>query len=709
MPLINLTTDLKTLQYGNDRPGGGSSGQPYVKAPVPGVDTAATNPRYDQFMDFYALNRNTHDFPIRGGSVSLSAEGRFTTPAGEIDRLRIRAFISDPQKGAIFLKKQVGLQLSNPKTQVPSALGFAGSSAIGGFLEITRVYSPTGINTLQQVSSQGTGTHIPRHGLYPSYTGTFAQTYEDYARRDNTAATNRLAILATAKLNTSQPIYTPSQGIFKKTAQYGISLLSNEILNYEGGPGSVYGIGNTVIKRVVNTDTSRVYNTIAFSYKTLQDQKTYDTFLDRAHPQIQDFRQIINKQAGGNPRQLTSDYKTLNREDRLKTGKRGAIGRYRTSYLSTDDSKQDLLNKQKLFTYTETDQAPWDVQQENCAPPANDMIKFAFECLDNDTPGNAIAILFRSFLTSFSDNNQAELNSFKYLGRGETFRTYQGFDRSISFGFRIVAFSRDELQPLYRKLNHLISQVYPDYSQANKFMRGGVVKLTIGDYLYRVPGFLESVNVTVDNNYSWEIDLEGKNPLYHLLFDNKTRQLPQIVDVQCSFKPIHNILPRRESANNPVVPLIADTAIPYFGSGDISRLAKQATSPAQAEEAAPTIKFSKTDEFIPPPVRTAEVIVGNSQATTVFLPSSATNLYPGTRQMTPEELAQQQSGQGWAPQPLQDNQSFWQQQDLPNNMFTTPGFIGPPTQEDYSGQFVYGENGEVIGTINTNQGTVPTQ
>ena len=35
MPLINLRTDLKSLKYGKDTPGGGYSGQPYIQAKIP--------------------------------------------------------------------------------------------------------------------------------------------------------------------------------------------------------------------------------------------------------------------------------------------------------------------------------------------------------------------------------------------------------------------------------------------------------------------------------------------------------------------------------------------------------------------------------------------------------------------------------------------------------------------------------------------------
>ncbi len=45
MPLLDLKTDLKSLKYGNDRPGGGDSGQPYQQvAPAMDVYKTMTNP-----------------------------------------------------------------------------------------------------------------------------------------------------------------------------------------------------------------------------------------------------------------------------------------------------------------------------------------------------------------------------------------------------------------------------------------------------------------------------------------------------------------------------------------------------------------------------------------------------------------------------------------------------------------------------------------
>jgi hypothetical protein len=248
---------------------------------------------------------------------------------------------------------------------------------------------------------------------------------------------------------------------------------------------------------------------------------TYDTILNKnttpGLTKITDFRlsvqdQDIKKQAW--------DYNRQSLESKFYIG----IGNYK-----------DKMNKLMPFIFS-SNTDPWS---SDLVPTgeSKDIIKFVFECVDNDNPSTSVAIFFRAFLTAgLTDNNTAELNGFKYMGRGETFYTYQGFTRSINFSFRIAAGSSEELIPLYTKLNRLISQVYPDYSDKTSVMRAPLVKVTVGDYLFRMPGFLESVNVTIDNNATWEIE-EGK-------------QLPQYLDVNIAFKPIFKNLPERSKVDN---------------------------------------------------------------------------------------------------------------------------------------------------------------
>ena len=57
------------------------------------------------------------------------------------------------------------------------------------------------------------------------------------------------------------------------------------------------------------------------------------------------------------------------------------------------------------------------------------------------------------------------------------------------------------MQPIYQKMVYLASATAPTYS--NNFMRGTLVRLTVGDYVYALPGFLEQVNYTWQTDYPW--------------------------------------------------------------------------------------------------------------------------------------------------------------------------------------------------------------
>lgn len=574
MPLINFKTNLTSLRFGMDQPGGGDSGQPFIQSPIPSAynDNIPSIPlSIANFEDIYRLNRTSLDYPIRGGAISSLANGTYTTNAALVDTERIKKFFKSAPEGEAFINKQKGLQLTNPLTQVPNSLQFVGLNLGNSVIPVTQVYNPK--NTLAQVGVQGTGVHFNRHGNSPSVYEPIYQTYQYIAGapENNTATTNRLSILRALKLlgNTNfiiDPNTFESVGIDPYLAsKLGISTIQNQLFNYSGGPGSNYGIGFTRIFRYTNTDitkTSQVnpdpqfavngvltnpYSAIALSYQQIAEQNTRGYGNNPTNLEVQDFRKQTNN---GNPYIPHSrfDY-AVNLQSYYHVGAPGKSD-FRTNYTQPGFSYGvDELNKLNPFYFDPNKVDLWDAAGYN----SKDLIKFAFECIDNDNPAQSVGLIFRAFFDGqISDTNVAEYNSFKYLGRGETFRTYQGFDRSIGFTFKVFAQSRQEMQPLYKKINQLISQVYPDYSPEYNLMRGNVVRLTIGDYLYRVPGFLENVNVTIDNsNTPWEI-------LLNEFTEDDVRQLPHMVTIQCTFKPIMDILPRKENYLNQFVPLIAN-------------------------------------------------------------------------------------------------------------------------------------------------------
>jgi hypothetical protein len=571
MPLINFRTDLTSLRYGADRPGGGSSNQPYMQFPIDNASTPS------QIRAFYEINRTSLDFPVRGGAITQLLTGGTGIITSTIDRQRIEKFFNDAPRGTAFIEKQRGLQLTNPRMQVPNATAIGADSIanigiVNSFIPVTNVYNP--INTLAQVQVQGTGAHFNRHGVAPNLYENPRQTYAYIAGapQNNTAATNRLSILRALKIvgNTNflvNPDLIGGVGVDPTLVdRMGISPIQSQLFNYIGGPGSVYGIGNTRIFRYTDTNVTKLsqtnadpkftvgdakgvaYSAIALTYQQLATQGT-DTRTPVQQP-IQDFRAQTNE---NNPIIPFSNYEAFNITKTLGIGSPGAPNS-RVSYISRGNRVgEDVLNM--LFPFAVTgNQDPWATGGSQ----TKDIIKFAFECIDNTDPTQAIALVFRAFLEgSITDNNQASYNTFKYLGRGETFRTYQGFDRSIGFTFKMFAQSRQEMLPMYTKLNQLMSQVYPDYSPDYGIMRGNVVKLTIGDYIYRMPGFIENINITIDNsNTPWEIVLNQY--LGQGVAENDVRELPHMVAIQCTFKPIMDILPRKVSKDNPWVPLIVN-------------------------------------------------------------------------------------------------------------------------------------------------------
>jgi hypothetical protein len=507
MPLIDLKTNLKTLRFGNDQPGYGSSGLPYIQTAIPDVLNATGT-----FKPIFRPGSTGNlDFPIRGGAIEFSIGTQTFTLSSQIDKTRIRKFFEDAPRGKAFIQKQIGLQLSNPKTETGNSLyNLAQSTPLPGLLENTRIYN-NGINTLAQVGAQGTGAHAVRHGTLPF--NPLQKNYYDIVNAQNVnddSSTNRLLILQNLKMTsgTSPIVNVENVPDINRVNTLGISLNRNILFQYLGGPGSVYGAGNTTIRRAV--DTTKLKSFSAMNYDQLMSQNSN---FGNAIPKIQDFRDQTGLALDGSYVPWGNN----------QVGER---------FYVAAGSYKDKMNLLYPFGFN-NNVAPWEYNSED----TDDLIKFVFEAISNDDTNYSTAIFFRAFLLAgITDNNSAQLNPFKYMGRGENFYTYQGFDRSISFSFRVAAGSKSELIPMYNRLNSLMSQVYPDYSPNQGIMRAPVVRITIGDYLYRVPGFLESVNLTIDNNTPWEINLDGD-----------LAQLPQVVDVSVSFKPIMDILPRRSS------------------------------------------------------------------------------------------------------------------------------------------------------------------
>ena len=169
----------------------------------------------------------------------------------------------------------------------------------------------------------------------------------------------------------------------------------------------------------------------------------------------------------------------------------------------------------------------------------DDTVDLYFTKINNDGTGNNTYIHFRSYIKGLSDGYNADWKSSRYMGRGEDFYSYNGFKRDISFNFEVPVLSSKEQSSVYSKLNYLASLMAPDYTSGG-FMRGNLVKLTVGDYITDVPGVLTGIDFKIDESAGWNIgrDKDGNKIVGDYV-------MPKLIEVGgFKFLPIHNFVPK---------------------------------------------------------------------------------------------------------------------------------------------------------------------
>ena len=124
---------------------------------------------------------------------------------------------------------------------------------------------------------------------------------------------------------------------------------------------------------------------------------------------------------------------------------------------------------------------------------------------------------------------------------------YQGFDRTVSLGWTVAAQSKQELMPMYQKLNYLASVCAPDYSSEG-YMRGNLIELTVGGYLYNQVGIMTGIDYGVPTESPWEIAINDSSipgaGFEKNRSDNSVKEMPFIINVSgFNFIPIHNFVP----------------------------------------------------------------------------------------------------------------------------------------------------------------------
>lgn len=426
------------------------------------------------------------------------------------DEVRIGKFLSSTE-GLIFISKQNLLE----KTFKPN---------LPNDIYPREVYSP--LSTLTQLAGNPVGLHVNKSGLNPLYFNTEENSYF-FKTRDkyNEEGTNRLAILYQSKI-----VNNGTGSVDLKIAEdFGVKFNdSNFIINT---PLNNY-------KRISETNINSTNSDLLNSpYSTLSSDQLAEK---KRNSELADFRKDVYD--GGPDGTGGYKFKSFLAKGNYEVNNRqttyGTPNHAITKNISDITAKSaspnsiDKINSTRIYSSTEV----------RSSIANSDLVPFYFQVVNNDDPSFYQFIHLRAYLDNFGDNFSSNWQPFKYSGRGENFYIYDSFTRGLNIGFTVAIESRAEQEPQYTKINQLASLTAPDYSRESGFMRGNFVKLTVGDYLIQVPGFIQNLQYTVANNVPWDIarDNDGK-----LLEKTQAKILPMVITATMTFTPVHNFVPKK--------------------------------------------------------------------------------------------------------------------------------------------------------------------
>jgi hypothetical protein len=167
-------------------------------------------------------------------------------------------------------------------------------------------------------------------------------------------------------------------------------------------------------------------------------------------------------------------------------------------------------------------------------------------------------MVFRATIQEISDSHGAAWNPQQMVGRADPNFIYGGYTRDLSVSFDVYATDRDEMQPIYRKLNALAGYTAPTYNPDSISMEAPWMRITIGDLFNQTPVVLKSVGLTFGGSDSpWEINIED---------DPNMMQAPFKVSVSLSFNVVSDYLPQKGGRFYSLAKRFAADATPLAGN-----------------------------------------------------------------------------------------------------------------------------------------------
>lgn len=473
MALFNKLKDtkLKSLKFGQLQSLGDST-EPYIVEDINEVDSPLARARITTMDSGF----------MRGGYIG-AREASIT------DTIRINKFLSDKPKGNNFIAKQIGLQKSNPSIlNIPKLP--------------TQIYNPE--NTLRQVLVNAFGQHIVRHGS--SHIEDITKKYETVTRFNNFNTSN---VFNEPKGNKLFDLYSKLfyKQFFGKKGSFsnlGETIISDNI----GGPNSVYGVGNTTIRRTSFTGNGTIINSALTRSKIVLGTRTQEYV-----PQSAFLNYDNRRTARKNTLPVTTNLiynnimnKAIENQANIRTsiefktgpGKNGStqINVIKFNRPIKNDSSDEMLT----YSYTRDDDS---------LPHVIFTIIDPFNTTSTATKALSVPLRFKSFITGYQESYTSNWSDIKYNGRAEFNYVFNSYKKTASFKLQIPSFSVDDLNKNHNKLQSLKKALAGVYN--NNRLGGVLINIKLGSYLdnYCIINSL-NINIPDDSSWDWNID-ENQN------------------------------------------------------------------------------------------------------------------------------------------------------------------------------------------------------
>ena len=288
-------TDLTSLKYGKDRPGGGSSNEPYLFNPLLTQDSLLSG-LFPQNFSGVSPGSLTSFLPnlIPGANTDAIIRGGLAAPlhaADDVARLSRMFFDTKDIGGALFNIKQLVLSKIAPRTQrskgllneggfnpanilKQAGLGYTGfhtekqSPIFGSITKYLDVVQDVDDTQLTQLATPPIGPALPSPTTPDIDNDNIPDLIDPNSENPPTVASNSRV----AGLYFIHDAGFPTKN--KALSQFKVDNPNINVYSYRGGPGSVLGIGRTTLRLATDVAGAPI-KVEKFSFNSFTENQPY--------------------------------------------------------------------------------------------------------------------------------------------------------------------------------------------------------------------------------------------------------------------------------------------------------------------------------------------------------------------------------------------------------------------------------------------------